>query len=65
MKCDSLSGRRLDFDPKYLINNNIKTSMKKLIRPISLYKLNTNYPSLYFLIIDQKKRKNEEEEEKI
>ena len=43
MKCDSLSGRRLDFDPKYLINNNIKTSMKKLIPPISIYKLETNY----------------------
>ena len=29
-KCDSLSGRKLDFDPKYLINNNIKTSSKKV-----------------------------------
>ena len=56
MKCNSLSGRRLDFDSKYLINNNIRTSMKKLIRPISLYKLKTNYLSLYFLIIEQKKK---------
>ena len=48
MKCDSLSGRRLDFDPKYLINNNIRTSMKKLIRPISLYKLKTNYLKFVF-----------------
>jgi hypothetical protein len=54
-KCDSLSGRKLDFDPKYLINNSLKTSTKKLIPPISLYKLETNYPSLYFLIIEQKK----------
>jgi hypothetical protein len=64
-KCDSVSGRILDFDPKYLINNSLKTSAKKLIPSISLYKLKTNYPCLYFLIIDQKKRKNEEEEEKI
>ena len=56
MRCDSLSGRKLDFDPKYLINNSLKTSAKKLIPPISLYKLKTNYPSLYFLIIDQKKQ---------
>ena len=53
MKCDSV--RKLDFDPKDLINNNIKTSVKKLIPPISLYKLETNYPNLYFLI-NQKKR---------
>ena len=55
-KCDSVSGRKLDFDPKDLINNSLKTSAKKLIPPISLYKLKTNYPSLYFLIIDQKKQ---------
>ena len=30
--------------------------MKKLIPPISLYKLETNYHSLYFLIIEQKKK---------
>ena len=60
IKCDLLSGRKLDFDPKYLINNNIKTSTKKLIPPISIYKLETNYPNFYFLI-DQKKRKKEEE----
>ena len=53
MKCDSV--KKLDFDPRYLINNNIKTSAKKLIPPISLYKLETNYPNLYFLI-NQKKR---------
>ena len=54
MKCDSVM-EKLDFDPRYLINNNIKTSAKKLIPPISLYKLKTNYPNLYFLI-NQKKR---------
>jgi hypothetical protein len=54
MKCDSV--RKLDFNPKYLINNSIKTSIKKLIPPISIYKLETNYPNMYFLI-DQKKRK--------
>ena len=54
MKCNSV--KKLDFDPKYLINNNIKTSAKKLIPPISIYKLETNYPNFYFLI-DQKKRK--------
>ena len=58
MKCDSV--RKLNFDPKYLINNNIKTSAKKLIPPILIYKLETNYPNFYFLI-DQKKRKKEEE----
>jgi hypothetical protein len=62
MKCDSV--KKLDFDPKYLINNNIKTSAKKLIPPISLCKLETNYPSLYFLI-DQKKNKKEELRKKI
>ena len=51
-KCDLLSGRKLDFDPKYLINNNIKTSMKKLIPPISINKLETNYKSLYLLLQD-------------
>jgi hypothetical protein len=59
MKCNTV--RKLDFDPKYLINNNIKTSTKKLIPPISIYKLETNYPNLYFLI-EQKKRKKEKEE---
>ena len=49
-KCNSVSGRILDFDPKYLINNNIKTSMKKLIPPISIYKLETNYRNLYLLL---------------
>ena len=57
MKCDSV--RKLDFDPKYLINNSIKTSTKKLIPPISIYKLETNYPNFYFLIV-QKKRNEEE-----
>jgi Primase X len=63
LKCDSVSGRRLDFDPKYLINNSLKTSAKKLICPISLYKLKTNYPSLYLLIIEQKKMKQEKKKE--
>ena len=58
IKCDSLSGRRLDFDPKYLINNNIKTSMKKLILPISINKLETNYSNLYLLLLDQKNNNN-------
>ena len=57
MKCDSLSGRRLDFDPKNLINNNIKTSMKKLIPPISINKLETNYRNLY-LLLDQNYNNN-------
>ena len=48
-KCDSV--RKLDFDPEYLINNNIKTSMKKLIPPISIYKLETNYRNLYLLLL--------------
>jgi hypothetical protein len=58
IKCDSLSGRRLDFDPKYLINNNIKTSMKKLIPPISINKLETNYKSLYLLLQDHNNNNN-------
>ena len=38
-----------------IMNNNIKTSMKKLIPPISLYKLETNYRNLYLsLLLDQK-----------
>ena len=57
-KCDSLSGRKLDFDPKYLINNNIKTSVKKLIPPISIYKLETNYRNLYLLLLDQNNNNN-------
>ena len=58
-KCDSLSGRRLDFDPKSLINNNIKTSEKKLIPPISIYKLETNYRNLYLsLLVDQNNNNN-------
>jgi len=57
-KCSSVSGRRLDFDPKYLINNNIRTSMKKLIPPISIYKLETNYPNLYLSLLDQNNNKN-------
>jgi hypothetical protein len=58
IKCDSLSGRRLDFDPKYLINNNIKTSMKKLIPPISINKLETNYKSLYLLLLQDHNNNN-------
>ena len=34
MRCNLI--RQLDFNPKYLINNNIKTSEKKLIPPISI-----------------------------
>ena len=56
MKCDSV--RKLNFDPKYLINNNIKTSMKKLIPPISIYKLETNYRNLYLSLLDQKNNNN-------
>ena len=56
-KCDLTSGRRLDFDPKYLINNSLKTSMKKLIPPISIYKLETNYRNLY-LLLDQNYNNN-------
>ena len=55
-KCDSV--RRLDFDPKYLINNNIKTSMKKLIPPISINKLETNYKSLYLLLLQDHNNNN-------
>ena len=56
MKCNSLSGRRLDFNPKYLINNSVKVTSKKQIPPMSIYTIETKYPSLYFLIIDQKKK---------
>jgi hypothetical protein len=57
MRCDVI--RKLDFDPKYLINNNIKTSMKKLILPISIYKLETNYRNLYLsLLLDQNNNNN-------
>jgi len=48
-KCDSV--QKLDFDPKYLINNNIQTSMKKLIPPISRYKLEMNYRNLYISLL--------------
>ena len=57
-KCDSSSGRKLDFDPKYLINNNIKSSVKKLIPPISIYKLEVNYRNLYLLLLDQNNNNN-------
>ena len=50
IKCDSV--RKLDFDPKSLVNNNIKTSVKKLIPPISIYRLEANYRNLY-LLLDQ------------
>jgi len=50
-KCDSV--RKIDFDPRYLINNSLKTSMKKLIPPISIYKLEMNYRNLYLLLLDQ------------
>ena len=48
MSCDSV--RRLDFDPNYLINNSLKSSVKKLIPPISIHKLKTNYKNLYLLL---------------
>ncbi|MGI9011908.1 MAG: hypothetical protein ACR2F1_12070 [Nitrososphaeraceae archaeon] len=50
MRCNSV--RKLDFDPKYLINNNLKSTHKKLIPPMTIYKLKTNYPNLY-LLLDQ------------
>ena len=56
MRCDVI--RKLDFDPKYLINNNIKTSMKKLIPPISINKLETNYKSLYLLLLQDHNNNN-------
>ena len=56
MRCNLI--RQLDFDPKYLINNNIKTSEKKLIPPISIYKLETNYRNLYLLLLDQNNNNN-------
>ena len=52
MRCNLI--RQLDFDSKYLINNNIKTSEKKLIPPISIYKLESNYRNLYLSLLDQK-----------
>ena len=57
MRCHLI--RKLDFDPNYLINNNIKTSMKKLIPPISIYKLETNYRNLFLLLlVDQNNNNN-------
>ena len=56
MRCDVI--RKLDLDPKYLINNNIKTSMKKLIPPISINKLETNYKSLYLLLLQDHNNNN-------
>ncbi|MGI9009739.1 MAG: hypothetical protein ACR2F1_00945 [Nitrososphaeraceae archaeon] len=56
LKCTLL--RPLDFDPKYLINNNLKISMKKLIPPISIYKLERNYRNLYLSLLDQNNTNN-------
>jgi hypothetical protein len=49
-KCNSV--RKIDFDPKYLINNNLKVTGKKQIPPMSIYTLETNYRNLY-LLLDQ------------
>ena len=49
-KCDSLSGRRLDFDIRSKINAAIKETNKKQIPPMKKSTLKNNYQYLYSLI---------------
>ena len=57
-QCDSLSGRRLDFDITDHVNSAIKTVHKKQIPPMSIYKLKTKYSDLYLSLLDQKNNNN-------
>ena len=51
--------------PRYLINNSMKTSAKKLIPPISTIQVRNELSKfVFFNNRSEKKRKNEEEEEK-
>ncbi|HET9805989.1 MAG TPA: DNA primase noncatalytic subunit PriX, partial [Nitrososphaeraceae archaeon] len=49
-KCDLLSGRKLDFNSKSVVNSALTTAYKKQIPPMSMITLKTNYKDLYFLI---------------
>jgi hypothetical protein len=50
--------KKLDFDPKSLINTALATAYKKQIPPMSIKTMKNNYKDLFFLI-EQKERKRE------
>ena len=56
-KCELLSGRRLDFNKKFLVNTALTTAYKKQIPPMSMIRLKTNYKDLYFILVQKEKRR--------
>ena len=54
-KCDLLSGRRLDFNKKFLVTTALTTAYKKQIPPMSMITLKTNYKDLYFILVQKEK----------
>ncbi|HSF51928.1 MAG TPA: hypothetical protein VLA74_14300 [Nitrososphaeraceae archaeon] len=53
-KCDLLSGRKLDFNTRFIVNAALATAYKKQIPPMSITTLKTNYKNLYLLLEQQK-----------
>jgi hypothetical protein len=49
-KCDLLSGRKLDFNSRSVVNTALTTAYKKQIPPMSIITLKNNYKDLYFLL---------------
>ena len=54
-KCDLLSGRRLDFNKKFLVTIALITAYKKQIPPMKMITLKTNYNDLYFILVQKEK----------
>ena len=60
--CDLLSGRKLDFNIRSVVNTALVTAYKKQIPPMSIITLKRNYNDLYFLIEQKKEKENDKEE---
>ena len=52
-KCDLLSGRKLDFNTRFIVNTALVTAYKKQILPMCLYTLKMKYNDLYLLLIQK------------
>ena len=58
-KLIGISGRKLDFNARDLINTALVTAYKKQIPPMSIITLENNYRDLYFLLVQKEKGKGE------
>ena len=56
-KCNLLSGRKLDFNKKFLVTIALTTAYKKQIPPMKMITLKTNYKDLYFILVQKEKER--------